>query len=357
MPKPFNPRKTLFVFSVLLGLTIWTFYFRDIQGPKHYHWSGPTMGTRWTIKVYRSDLNQKEAKALYQEVLGVLDSIIDQMSTYEPESEISRLNQSEPGTPISISSDFQTVFVQAAQLTQKSNGAFNPTIYPLIDLWGFTGKLKLQKPPNEEEITSAMNSMGLQHIDTGESTLTRKIDSVRLDLNAIAKGYAVDALSDRLASASLQNYMIEIGGEVRVLGTNEENQPWAMGIQSPLRDETGEDHLFGIVSITNLSMATSGDYRNFYQTEDGSYATHILDPRTGRPAIHTLASVTVLAPTCIQADGLATAAYVMGPEEGLTWLEAMNDVEALLIIRNPDDTFQILQTSGFQELSEYKQID
>lgn len=358
-PKPFHPLKTLFVASVLIGLTVWTYYFRDIPMPPHFHWQGRTMGTTWSIKGVNVDLERDEADELLGWIQLYLRELNKQVSTYDPESQISTFNQAPTGLAVAISCEFETAYKYATNLHHRSEGAFHPAIEPLVRLWGFGGGKRPRETPPEETIQSVLETMSLDGIRYAESSLTKtRNPAVQLDLNAVVKGLAVDACADKLLANGVTNCMVEIGGEVRAHGVNSDGTPWALGIQEPVRDASGSDRLFGIVGVSDAAMATSGDYRNYYRNADGIYATHILDPRTGRPSTHALASVTIIAPTCMQADGLATTVFIMGPREGLDFIESQPEIEALLILRQDGSptAFAVQTSSGFEELVSYEPV-
>lgn len=357
-PKPFKPLQTLFVASILIGLTVWTYFFRDIPGPPNYHWQGQTMGTTWNIKVAEAHLSKQEAENVYQQVLAALEQVNDEMSTYRPNSEINRFNGAAAGLAHEPSKGFARVTAFALDLAEQSGGAFDPTLGPLVDLWGFGPGLRLQNPPADADLQRAREAIGYQKLAVQPNgRLVKAQDGLEIDLNAVAKGYGVDRCSEILAAAGLSHSMVEIGGEVRARGHRRGDDPWKLGIQVPARDANAAPELFGVTHLRDLSMATSGDYRNYYAGPDGRFATHILDPRTGYPAVHQLASVTVVAETCMQADGLATASFVMGPKDGLAFIERTDGAEALFLVRGPDGDFTQITTSGFVQKTKYASAD
>jgi thiamine biosynthesis lipoprotein len=357
-PKPFRPKQTLFVASILIGLTVWTYFFRDLPGPPNYHWQGETMGTSWSIKVADADLSKQAAEDLYQQVLAALEQVNKEMSTYRPDSEINRFNQASAGQPHVPSEGFSRVSEFALDLAAESGGAFDPTIGPLVALWGFGPALRLQDPPSKGEVQETLTSMGYQKLAIlADGSIQKSVDGVQIDLNAVAKGYGVDRCSEILAAAGLTHSLVEIGGEVRVRGHSMGGDPWKLGIQLPVRDAEAAPELLGTTRLRETAMATSGDYRNYYAGPNGQFVTHILDPRTGFPAVHHLASVTVVAETCMRADGLATAAFVMGPEEGRALIERADEAEALFLLRDSQGRFTQRMTSGFVQKTKYAPVD
>jgi thiamine biosynthesis lipoprotein len=280
---------------------------------------------------------------LRERVESELEAVNLAMSTYIPGSEISRFNRIDPGDFFSISDRFEQVMQAAVRVHEDTGGAFEPTLGPLVDLWGFGSKGRRTGPPAPDAVAEALSRVGLQHIVVGREGLRKAVSGVELDLSAIAKGYGVDRVLDLLMQEGLENVYVEIGGEVACRGVNAQGVPWILGIQFP--DALSGAHAYRRLRLKDRALATSGDYRNFYQTGEGR-SHHILDPRTGQPASHGLASVSVLAKDCMTADAVATALYVMGAEEGMSWLQAHPDLEALFIVRTPQG-FVVERTEGF----------
>lgn len=312
---------------------------------------GETMGTGYSIKI-AGKIEKSVLKEISAQVDQELIEINRQMSTWDPESEISQFNHSRSLDPFQCSEEFATVVRRALKLSRQSDGAFDPTLQPLLNLWGFGSEAEENLVPDDTAIASAKEITGHEKLNVDDASRIWKTDpEVSLALGAIAKGYGVDAVGLILQEAGLENWFVEIGGEVLVSGLNPEGVPWKIGIQFPTTNPM-DASLQGIVNITGGAIATSGDYRNYIE-EDGNVYSHILDPRTGRAVHSSTASVTVKAPSCMVADGIATALFVMGPEEGLVWVEEMERIEALFLIRGNDDEIIEKFSSGFVEATDY----
>jgi len=235
---------------------------------------------------------------------------------------------------------------RALKTAESTGGAFDPTVKPLVDHWGFGPEA------DTEPLDEIMKAVGWQKVRVEEGSLIKANPAVQLDLSAIAKGYGVDAVAEVIRSFGIKNFLVEIGGEIVVSGLNPDRKPWRVGIESPAG--TG---IFQTLELSDGAMATSGDYRNFRTREDGSRFSHIIDPKTGRPAETDVASVSVLANSCMDADAVATALFVMGSETGMEWLLALRELEgenhpefeALFILHSTNGTFTTRSTDGFPE--------
>lgn len=302
------------------------------------------MGTRYSVKVGVTDVGAAERlKAAIDERLVEIN---DLMSTYIESSELSRFNSSDSNEPVSISRETAVVISAALELAKDSGGAFDPTVGPLVDIWGFGPDGKRTRPPTDVEIAAAREVVGhkLVTLDATTGTLCREKEGVELNLSAIAKGYGVDAIAELLDASGVTHYMVEIGGEVRVRGTKPDGLAWRLGIERPADDERGASH---VLSITTGALATSGDYRNFFEFEGVRYS-HTINPATGRPVTHSLATVSVYANDCMTADGLATTLLVLGPIEGYDWAE-QRGVAALFAERVGDELHEHATTAWTKE--------
>ncbi|MBL4576111.1 MAG: FAD:protein FMN transferase [Opitutaceae bacterium] len=346
-PRQFDPRKTIFVGSVIVALTVWMI-FRGQPAPDQLSLDGFTMGTTYSIKAINEDLSVTEFKALREDVERLLEDLNDQMSTYRDQSEISRFNRSDSIDPFEVSPSFAKVVQAALDVGERSKNAFDPALDPLINLWGFGHRRPSPGLPSEEQIQLALKKTGYANLEIVSQTwIRKKVPGLQLNLNAIAKGYAVDAISDLLRNRGLANTFVEIGGEIYVRGLGEGGRPWRVGIETPNPDLLPGESLDAVIELVDKAIATSGRYRNFILDKEGNTLSHILDPRTGHPVTHRLASVSVVATDCMFADGIATAVFVMGEEEGLDWIESMPDVEAFFIIAESDGSFRRILSSGF----------
>ncbi|MEX0941748.1 MAG: FAD:protein FMN transferase [Pseudomonadales bacterium] len=292
---------------------------------------GATMGTTYSVKLVSDDV---DIKVLSEAVEAELRRVNAIMSTYIPDSEISRFNQAPLDTWFPVSADMIKILQLSKQIHNWSGGSFDVTIGPLVNLWGFGPTPMDRRVPTPAEIDSARARVGFDLLEIGDGQL-RKSAPIYLDLSAIAKGYGVDRLAAMVEAHGYRNYLVEIGGELRGAGVNARGIPWRIAIERP--DIAGRVP-FRTLGIDDMAMATSGDYRNFFEI-DGERYSHTINPVTGSPITHTLASVTVLAPTCAEADGLATAINVLGPEAGLA-LAGEQNIAAFVIIKTE---------SGFSE--------
>ena len=312
---------------------------------------GETMGTSYSIrisgKVKRSALNQ-----LTRQIDTELLEVNRQMSTWEKDSEISQFNHTASTEPIMVSEAFAKVVARALEFSKATAGAFDPTLQPLLNVWGFGSEGEEQGIPSDADILAARASTGWQKISVIlPDRLCKRSPEVSLALGAIAKGYGVDAVARILEGGGLENWFVEIGGEVAVQGHNPEGVPWKIGIQYPGINPL-DNRLQGIVHISTGAVATSGDYRNYREVK-GSVYSHILDPRTGYTALSDTASVTVYASSGTDADAMATALFVMGADAGIEWIEKRPDAEAMFLMRAGNGEIFERFSSGFTEATGY----
>lgn len=278
---------------------------------------GHTMGTTYHIKFFQ-DLEEQRNSAflikLRNDIDAVLDRICHQMSTYLPDSELSRFNRSRDTERwFSVSEATAEVAERAVRIGQESGGAFDVTLGPLVDLWGFGPSGRHNRIPGEKQLASLMQDTGFRHLQVRKTppALLKKKASLYVDLSGIAKGYGVDKVAELLESKGIRNYLVEIGGEIRTAGKKGLN-PWKIGIEHP--DGRSGQMPSRIVFSENFAIATSGDYRNHYEI-GGKHVSHILDPGTGQPLPYRQFSVTVIAASAMEADAWATAFFVMGPDK------------------------------------------
>ncbi len=296
--------------------------------------SGAPMGTRYRSKCWSDDPFVK-ADALQADVDALLRKINQQMSTYIPNSELSRFNIAPANEWFPVSAATALVTKRALHFYQLTDGASDVTVGPLVKLWDFgPGRHSLGaklEAPSVELLASTKALTGGEHLEArlDPPALRKNIDHLEVDLSSIAKGYAVDAVADHLTAVGFANHMVEIGGEVRAGGRRQDGKLWRIGVEVPDRKQQA---LHQIISLENQALATSGDYRNF-RVIDGQKVSHIIDPQSGRPLPYRGWSVTVLAPTCLEADGLATALLVMGEDRGYDWC-VEHDVAAQFLIRD-----------------------
>lgn len=307
---------------------------------KHYTLSGETMGTRYHITV---SATRSPAPALHSDISTRLQDINQQMSTYLPDSEISQFNRQQATDWIPISAEFATVITESLRILQLTGGAFDPTIQPLVELWGFGSAPAQQSIPSQSAIDNALRHSGGALLELNETRL-RKLDPLlQIDLSAIAKGYAVDVIARTLEKAGHRDYLVEIGGEVRAGGKRHDGRSWRVAVQQP-DDRSNKSNR---VIELQQSIATSGDYRNFFEYEGLRYA-HVIDPASGRPPANDVASVTVLDKNCMTADALATALMVMGLEKGLAFAKEHN--LAVYYILRREQGFETRFSPAFEQL-------
>lgn len=277
---------------------------------------GPTMGTQYTVKVV-APAGAFEPESAGADIEALLLAVNAAMSTYDPDSELSRFNAGRSIEWQSVSPDLALVVAEAIRIGEATGGALDVTVGPLVNLWGFGPEIGQREVPDGKRLEETRRRVGLAHLSVrmDPPELRKGIPELYVDLSAIAKGFAVDKLSEYLLGRGLGSFMVEVGGEVRVSGLNGEGVPWRIGIESPT---SGGRAVQRVLQPGVSGLATSGDYRNFFETEGKRYS-HTLDPATGRPVEHRLASVTVLHASAMTADGLATALMVMGPEAGLAF--------------------------------------
>ncbi len=323
------------LFFLVLGL------YACEQQPAHQQsviLSGITMGTTYTVKIHAPKTKTDQA-TISIEINRLLDEINFQMSTYMETSTLSLFNQSSTQEWVEIPFNLYTVIEEALRINKLSHRAFDITIGPVVNLWGFGPIARSSTIPDESTIKEALDKVGSEYIHLRKQPHAIKKDKPNLyiDLSAIAKGYAVDVIADYLDELSINNYMVEIGGEIKTKGINPENKIWHIGIEKPLDDQRSVQT---VITLNNTSMATSGDYRNYF-VENGIRYSHTINPSTGKPITHKLASVTVLHPSAITADAMATALLVLGPERGFD-LALNENLAALFIVRENDDFIEIM---------------
>jgi thiamine biosynthesis lipoprotein len=275
--------------------------------------SGPAQGTTYSIKV-ASAPKDVDAHALRVATDQVLDRIDLSMSSYRDDSEISRFNASTSTDWFEVSNDLATVVDYALQVSQASGGMFDITVGPLVGAWGFGPAGEPIDLPDESKLAELRTQVGYQKLQARLSPpALRKSDArVRIDLNGIAPGYAVDLIAERFQSMHLSHFMIDLGGEVRAQGRNARGEAWRIAVERPI---DAEPEPYAIVSLDNASVTTSGEYRHYYD-RDGHRYSHTIDPRSGRPVEHTLASVVVIGPTTMYVDAWAKVFNVLGTEAG-----------------------------------------
>ena len=299
--------------------------------PEDWMIQGSAMGTSYTIRISHppADLSQDELATMLAAEIERVEAL---MSTYRPESELSQFNRSDSTDWVHVSDDTAIVVEAAQEISRKTNGAFDITVGPLVDIWGFGPRMDVNGRPSDEEIAQALSHVGYQKLEVRhEPPALRKSDPLlHVDLSAIAKGYGVDQAAQVLIDQGIEDYMVEIGGDLKAAGYNHEGNPWRIAVERPI---PGDRALLEVVAVEDMAIATSGDYRNFFMQDSVLYS-HTLDSRTGRPVTHKIASVSVRARSAMLADGWATALLAMG-EKGLE-IAAEQEIAALMVERDGD---------------------
>ena len=320
--------------------------------PAVHELGGPTMGTRWSVKFWHPIGTPSPARTVLRDaIVGALDEVVRQMSPWEPDSDLSRYNRAASGCWQALPEPFFSVLRGALDLARDSGGAYDPTVGPVVDLWGFGPAPARDTAPSATELRSAHARVGWRRLS---------LDAVRrrvcqpggsgLDLSSIAKGHAVDAVARALRDLGCDNALVEVGGELLGCGRRPDGKPWRVAVKLPglataaIGSEEGQGP---VLALPDLAVATSGDDFRYFSA-DGEHCSHTIDPRTGRPIRHALASVTVVHPQCMQADALATALLVLGPDAG--WDYAERRKLAALFIRRSADGHEARPTAAFEGL-------
>ncbi|CAM2911392.1 FAD:protein FMN transferase [Vibrio rarus] len=310
------------------------------QAPKQVALQGKTMGTTYHIK-YIADKKGSDSQQMQTQIDFLLEKVNDQMSTYRPHSELSQFNQYKGSEPVALSQDMTTVIAESIRLNKLTEGALDVTVGPLVNLWGFGPEARPNKMPTEDELQARRDMIGINHLSLTKQGLAKDLPDLYVDLSTIAKGWGVDVVANFLESQGIHRYLVEVGGELRVKGNNSKDIPWKIAIEKPTVDAR-EVEL--IVQPGNMAMATSGDYRNYFE-RDGVRYSHIINPKTGKPIAHKVVSVTAIHPSCMTADGLATGLMVLGAEEGIR-VANQNNLAILMIVKT-DDGFEEVSSDAF----------
>jgi len=334
------------ILLVVILVMLASFWMRPRADPT-LQFTGPTMGTFYSVTcVLDRDAGEDGnlGATLAAEIEACLEQVNSLMSTYRPDSELSRLNGHVEGTPFPVSPPLLHVLGRAIEISKQTHGAFDVTVGPLVNVYGFGPQDGPVTLPTDAELDRLKTRVGYQmvELDAEAGAVTKGRPDLYIDLSAIAKGYAVDRVAAILDAHGVANYLVEVGGEIRVRGHNVEGHRWKIGVEKPTARGRA---VHRVLALTDTAMATSGDYRNYY-LKDGLRISHTIDPRTARPVAHKLASVTVLCEDCETADALATALMVLGPDEGYNLAENRGIV-ALFLVRQGADSYLEKVTSAF----------
>lgn len=274
---------------------------------------GNTMGTTYQVLWVDPAERAIDPATLQKQIDARLAEINAAMSTYDPTSEISRLNQQTESSRVGISADFYQTLLISKSVFDQSGGYFDPTVGPLVDLWGFGPEGRILQRPTAAQVKAVMTQVGFDQLDLSVNNQVLKPVGVHLDLSAVAKGYGVDQVAGVLAAQGIASYFVEIGGEVQTRGFKPDGSKWIVGLEAPV---VGEVSIESALALSDQALATSGNYRNFYEVDGETYA-HTINPLTGNPARNRLLSVSVLSDRCAVADAWATALMSMGEDKAL----------------------------------------
>ena len=313
------------------------------------------MGSEYTVKIVGTNLADAQREALKKEIDDQLKEVNRQMSHYIPDSELSRFNRAPAAQPFPISPEFARVLRFALDLNRRSDGAFDPTLGPVINLWGFGEKTTQRQTPSADQLRDALQQTGCRHLTLAAGNeLTKDIPGLTVNLSAIAKGFGVDEMAGVLRRRGFGNFYVSISGEVFAAGHNARGTNWQVGISAPVSNWRPGDLLVTVLSLSGRAVSTSGDYQKFFLDAQGRRLCHIFDPRTGQPVQHHLGSVTVVADTCATADALSTTLFVLGAEAGLKFIEAQTNAAALFVVREADGQFRSVPSTRFPSLTGFR---
>jgi FAD:protein FMN transferase len=332
----------------LAGLAlILLFWSTGFGAPRELLLTGATMGTTYHIKVVPEA--DKDGKDLRTRIDHRLKQLNESMSTFQSDSEISRFNRLQAvDQEFAVSQDFLAVMLAADAVYSLTDGAWDGTVKPLVDLWGFGSAGPIDEAPSAQAVAAALQNVGFHGIEvSAKGFLKKRLAAVTVDLASIAKGYGVDQVARLIEGAGFRNYLVEIGGEVYAAGRRPDGRKWRVGINRPVK-KAAASAVYRALDLQDQAMATSGDYRNF-EIIGGRAYSHIIDPRSGYPVTHGVVSTSVVAPNCTLADGLATALMVLGPVKGISLLNNLDAVEGLIIVQKADGSLENHWSRGLKD--------
>lgn len=327
--------------SFLFGLLILLVLASCDSNRQVLSFSGETMGTSYHIKIVETAT--PIPTDVEEGVFAALDAVDRSMTTWSDDSELMRLNRQPVGEPFALSGELFDVLSIAARIYRDSDGAFDPTVSPLVDLWGFGPVPGRGQVPAQAEIDALRTAIGYDGLElVADPPRAIRQREIRLDLSAVAKGYGADRAAAYLRSLGLTDFMVEVGGEMVLAGHNPKGRAWQVAVERPAAGERAVQRILG---VSDRAVATSGDYRNYFE-RDGARFSHTIDPRIGRPVTHGLVSVTVVMPTAAEADALATALMVMGERQAL-FLAEQQDIPLFLLVKEVDGDFGEYYSTAF----------
>ena len=340
-------------FAKVVLLTILLLVIVACSGELPHHerrFGGEIMGTSWSVKLY-SPISDEQFSLISAESIGLLADLDRKLSTYKQDSEITRFNLSSELGWQPVSDEFATLVEQALLISKLSHGAFDITVSPLVDLWGFSkDKKETMAFPSTSEIARVKAITGYQYLQVRKQppALKKALPELHIDLSAIAKGYAADRLSALLEAHGVVNYLAEVGGELKASGISKALRPWLIGVEKPV---PGWREIMHAVEVRGSGVATSGDYRNFIEI-DGTRYSHTIDPRSGMPTVYKGASVTVIAENSLAADAWATAFFILPKDEALRLSEQHQ--LGIYYVEQSDDGFVQTMNSRFADYLVYE---
>jgi thiamine biosynthesis lipoprotein len=313
------------------------------SGDSLERFDGPTMGSRYSIQYVRHS-STPGPKAVQAEVESILAEVDRQFSTYRSDSDIERFNDLPANRCQKMPTPILKLIRVAQLLSEQSEGSYDLTVEPLLNLWGFGPQAREEKVPTAQSLAEVRQRVGYQHLRIDRDQLCKDA-AVEVDFNSIAAGYAVDTIAEKLEAMGIRSYLVEVTGELKAAGKKHDGSPWRIALEEPRDDRQVAER---VIVVDGYGVSTSGDYRNYFE-QDGRRYSHTFDARTGAPVSHTLASVTVINPSALMADGLSTLLLILGPERGWDYAEK-HDIGAFFVIR-ADTGFVTRTNQAFERLS------
>ncbi|QQN97115.1 FAD:protein FMN transferase [Pseudomonas mandelii] len=313
------------------------------NGDSLERFDGPAMGSRYSIQYVRHSYTLGP-KAVQAEVENILAEVDRQFSTYRSDSDIERFNDLPANRCQKMPTPILKLIRVAQLLSEQSEGSYDLTVEPLLNLWGFGPQAREEKVPTAQSLAEVRQRVGYQHLRIDRDQLCKDA-AVEVDFNSIAAGYAVDTIAEKLEAMGIRSYLVEVTGELKAAGKKHDGSPWRIALEEPRDDRQVAER---VIVVDGYGVSTSGDYRNYFE-QDGRRYSHTFDARTGAPVSHTLASVTVINPSALMADGLSTLLLILGPERGWDYAEK-HDIGAFFVIR-ADTGFVTRTNQAFERLS------
>jgi thiamine biosynthesis lipoprotein len=329
----------------VIFLLFFVFLFAGCGLKKEVEFSGKTMGTTYHITAVAGLFIS--TKNLKDQIDMRLDEINKSMSTFRKDSEISRFNAHQNvGEKFKISEDFYNVMIVAKMIYEETGGAWDGTVKPLVDLWGFGKSENRHTIPEKSRIAALLSNIGFNNIEIfAGHYLAKKNTTITLDLASIAKGYGVDQVAALIRANGIHNFLVEIGGEVFAAGFRKDGKEWRIGINKPQKNAP-IDQVYKVLNLQDKGFATSGDYRNYFEVNQKRFS-HVIDPRNGYPVDNGVVSVSIIANTCTFADGLATAVMVLGHKKGIDLVNRLDNAECFIVVNREDGALIDHYSKGF----------